>query len=98
MKPTKNKVFCLECGRPKMLFESEKKANNFIKFNSQEIISDTGRAPIRSYFCIACNGWHVTSKEKDKKFNYSFTEKVMGDYEKTIKKSNLNKEQVRWEN
>lgn len=85
MKPTKNKVFCHECGRPKILFESEKKANNFIKFNSQEIINDTGRAPIRSYFCIVCNGWHVTSKEYSNKFKYSTSEKIVNDYKKIIK-------------
>ena len=33
MKPTKCKVFCLDCGRSKMLFDTEKKAQTFIKFN-----------------------------------------------------------------
>ena len=36
MKP-KNRVFCYDCGRPKLLFETEKKALNFIKFNADEI-------------------------------------------------------------
>lgn len=30
MKP-KNRVMCPDCGRSKMLFETETKANNFIK-------------------------------------------------------------------
>ena len=62
MKPTKNRVYCKDSGRPKMLFETENKANTFIKFNSQEIETECGYSPSRSYFCIFCNGWHVTSK------------------------------------
>jgi len=61
MKPTKNRVYCKDCGRHKMLFETEKKAYVFIKFNSEEIESDSGYSPIRSYYCMFCNGWHVTS-------------------------------------
>jgi len=60
MKPTKNRFFCAECGRTKMVFETEKKAANFIKFNSAAIEEQTGYSPKRTYFCIACNGWHVT--------------------------------------
>lgn len=44
-----------------MLFETQKKADTFIKFNSEEIKEENGFCPTRSYFCIACNGWHVTS-------------------------------------
>ena len=33
-----------------MRFETEKKALNFIKFNSQEIEKETGKAPTRCYF------------------------------------------------
>ena len=62
MKPTKNKVFCIDCGRTKQLFESEKKANNFIKFNSEEILEQGEKTPVRSYYCLSCGGWHVTSK------------------------------------
>ena len=51
MKPTKNKVFCKDCGRTKMLFETEKKAENFIKFNKEEIEAESGYGPQRSY-CI----------------------------------------------
>jgi hypothetical protein len=65
MKPTKNKVFCKNCDRTKMLFETERKADNFIKFNSEEIHEETGYSPQRSYYCLFCGGWHVTSlKEK----------------------------------
>lgn len=61
MKPTKNRCYCSACKRTKMLFETQAKADNFIKFNSTEILEETGHAPIRSYYCIFCMGWHVTS-------------------------------------
>ena len=61
MKPTKNLVFCLSCQHRKMLFESQKKANRFIEFNGNAILEETGRAPVRSYYCRFCCGWHVTS-------------------------------------
>ena len=61
MKPTKNQIFCVACGRPKMLFETKAKADNFIKFNSSEMMEESGKAPIRSYYCEICGGYHVTS-------------------------------------
>lgn len=64
MKPTRNKVFCPDCERPKMLFETEQKAKNFIRFNSEEIQAESGYSPQRAYFCLFCNGWHVTSAKQ----------------------------------
>ena len=65
MKPTKNKVFCNNCNRTKMLFETEKKAKNFIKFNKEEIEAESGMVPERAYYCEFCGGWHTTHfKEK----------------------------------
>lgn len=61
MKPTKNKIFCNNCGRPKMLFKTEKKALNFIKFNHEEIAAESGYRPHRAYYCYFCDGWHTTS-------------------------------------
>ena len=61
MKPVKNRIFCMECQRAKILFESKSKAINFIKFNSDEIKNENGIAPKRAYFCKSCGGWHVTS-------------------------------------
>lgn len=61
MKPTNNRIYCLSCRRPKMLFESEAKANNFIKFNRADILKESHRAPVRSYYCNLCGGYHVTS-------------------------------------
>lgn len=102
MKPTKNRVFCNDCKRLKMLFETEKKANTFIKFNSEEIEDETGIRPGRSYFCILCNGWHVTSKEDNAHFmsrNTAILEKI--EYEKQkkaeISKRNAEREKIREE-
>jgi len=53
-------VYCRETRRQKILFESESKADNFIKFNADEIRESSGYAPVRSYYCISCGGWHVT--------------------------------------
>lgn len=64
MKPTKNRVYCPDCGRTKMLFEDEKKALNFIKFNAESMADEChGKVPTRAYFCMACAGWHLTSHE-----------------------------------
>ena len=63
MKPTKNRNFCIDCMRPKMLFASEKKAIRCIEMNGDEMYESSGRKPIRAYYCIACGGWHITSKE-----------------------------------
>ncbi len=60
MKPTKNRYFCMACSRPKMLFASKSKADNFMRFNSEAIYEETGIAPVRSYYCPMCLGWHVT--------------------------------------
>lgn len=61
MKPTKNRIYCYGCKKPKMLFPSKDKADNFMTFNSDVILEETGKAPVRSYFCEVCGGYHVTS-------------------------------------
>lgn len=58
----KMRVFCRAIRRSKILFETEKKAENFIKFNAAEIKNSSGVAPIRAYFCEVCGGWHVTHR------------------------------------
>jgi hypothetical protein len=78
MKPKKNKVFCRDCGRTKMLFETEKKANNFIAFNQEEIETESGYAPQRSYFCQFCGGWHTTSLKES--IGISKNEKLLENY------------------
>ena len=62
MKPTKSRVMCPDCGKQKMLFESEKKANTFLKFNEEEVNPD-GTREMRVYYCPACCGYHISSHE-----------------------------------
>jgi len=72
MKPKRNYVHCLASNKTKVLFESKSKADNFIKYNSQEILEENGKAPVRSYYCQVCVGYHVTSnpsKEAEVEFN-----------------------------
>lgn len=56
MKP-KRRVFCQQCHRLKMSFETRDKALRFIRYNGPEI-GDT----LRAYHCSACCAWHITSK------------------------------------
>ena len=64
MNPIRNSVYCTHCKGTKMLFPSEKKAMNFIRFNADEIMEETGKAPVRCYYCESCAGWHITSNSK----------------------------------
>ena len=48
-----------------MLFESQAKADNFILYNKEEIEEENGKAPVRSYYCRLCGGWHVTSSQSE---------------------------------
>ena len=54
-------MFCLACNKHKMLFETKSKADNFLKYNSERILDENGKAPVRSYYCCICRCWHVTS-------------------------------------
>lgn len=67
--PHRNKVYCSCCGKNKILFQDKSKADNFIKFNSESILAENGYAPIRSYYCSLCGGWHVTSLVEDQERN-----------------------------
>jgi len=61
IKPSKNHVYCYACKKRKMLFEEKSEADNFIKYNQGGILEENGKAPVRSYFCELCCGYHVTS-------------------------------------
>lgn len=79
MKPIKNRFFCIACSRPKMLFSTKSKADNFIRFNSEAIYEETGIAPVRSYYCPMCLGWHTThiaSECVGDKFNHRDNERM----------------------
>ncbi len=69
MKPKKNRVYCIACNKPKMVFESREKADNFLRFNYSEISEENETAPIRSYYCQECGAYHVTSKIKQRPKN-----------------------------
>ena len=61
IKPSKNLVYCYACRKQKMLFEKKAGADNFIKYNHDGILEESGKAPVRSYYCELCCGYHVTS-------------------------------------
>lgn len=82
MKPSKNRIFCKDSGRAKMLFETEKKANTFIKFNADDIEECSGYSPKRAYFCVFCNGYHVTSSEQEFFVKKTRTDKLIEGYHK----------------
>ena len=73
---------CFNCGRNKMLFDTEKKALNFIKFNADDIEDNSGKRPIRGYYCDSCCGWHVTSSPEATKHKTSRTKRVIDLYHK----------------
>lgn len=55
----------MSCQHSKMLFETKEKADRFISFNRDEILMETSKAPVRSYYCRLCCGWHVTSNPSE---------------------------------
>ena len=65
MSKPKNRIICPDCGKPKMVFESESKAKNFIKFNGDDI--EFGN-DMRPYYCPACCGWHISHKQYRKSY------------------------------
>ena len=77
MSKPKNRVICPDCGRAKMLFETESKANLFIKYNGEEICEDTSK--LRVYYCPSCCGYHISSKPVNPK-GYHHTEKLIKAY------------------
>ncbi len=88
MKPTKNHVFCNGCHRTKMLFPTLSKADNFIRFNREEILQERRKAPIRSYYCAFCGGYHVTSNPSQESAEYldQLDEQRMKEIEESAKR------------
>lgn len=82
MSKPKNRIFCYEANRQKIVFETEKKALMFIKYNGSDIEQERGYKPIRAYYCQCCDGWHVTSHEDRKVKGRSITDKVVEAYYK----------------
>lgn len=73
---------CPDCGRPKMLFETERKANDFIRWNGDEI--DTHGGQLRAYYCPSCCGWHISHYRYHESYGHR-TENLIGAYERTKK-------------
>ena len=63
MPKPKNRIMCPDCGKQKILFESESKANNFIKWNKDDIENGD---KLRVYYCSACCGWHISHQKYHK--------------------------------
>lgn len=63
-RPSKNLIHCPQCGRQKMLFQTEAEALRFIAYNGEDIRLESGFAPTRAYYCEACGGYHLTSQER----------------------------------
>ena len=74
----KNRVLCPDCGREKILFETEKKANLFIEYNWESLTDDKDK--LRIYYCPACCGYHISS-HKYKGDNRN-TERLINNYNK----------------
>lgn len=72
---------CPDCGRAKLLFETEKKAETFLKFNMDELNPD-GNRTMRVYYCPACCGWHISSHEYKGKNDH--TDKLIAAYHKDL--------------
>lgn len=81
MKPTINRFFCRDCGRVKILFQTEKEANRFLDYNANDIEEENGKRPVRSYYCSTCLGWHVTSLE-----NWNVNTRITSEQDEIIKK------------
>ena len=81
-KPKNNRVMCPECFKQKMLFETQKQADSFIKWNGEDI--DTHGGELRSYYCPACGGWHISSKPYKEAYAHN-TENLIRRYETSVK-------------
>lgn len=81
MKP-KNRIWCPDCNRPKMLFESERKANDFIKWNGDDLPKDGDK--LRAYYCPSCCGWHLSHRAHKSEYD-NRTDRLIGAYRNTFK-------------
>lgn len=72
---------CPDCGRAKMLFDTEKEANTFLKFNMHEVNPD-GTRTMRVYYCPACCGYHISSHEYKGKNDK--TDRLIAAYNKDV--------------
>ena len=83
MKPSKNRVMCPDCGRQKMLFETERKANDFIKWNGDDLYVPEG-CELRAYYCPSCCGYHISHHEHRESYDKR-TDNLLNAYNKVKK-------------
>ena len=72
MKPT-HRIMCPDCGKQKMLFETERKAQDFLRWNAGEI---AGGESLRPYYCKACCGWHLTHVRHREEYDSRMDERI----------------------
>ena len=71
MKPKNNSYWCPDCNKPKMRFDTEKKAQNFIKYNGTDILKEGQTVEqIRVYYCPPCCAYHITTKPYREAYKY----------------------------
>lgn len=58
----KNLLYCPGASRSKLHFDTWEAAKKHIDLNGPEILRESGKAPIRVYWCPDCCCFHVTSK------------------------------------
>lgn len=75
-----------------MVFETEKKASNFIKFNKDEVEKEN--TSLRAYYCEGCGEWHITS-HKYKKYYDTQLDSLMQAYEFSKKAKNMFRDRVK---
>ena len=80
MKPSK-RIMCPDCGRPKMLFETERKANGFIRWNGDELHVPEG-CELRAYYCPSCCGWHISHQRHRMSYDQQ-TDNLIGAFERS---------------
>lgn len=85
MKPNKqNIIICPDCGKPKLQFQTEQKALNFIKYNGQDIIKDGQTIEnLRTYYCPSCCAYHITSKPYKEYYRHN-TDRLIKAYKQDL--------------
>lgn len=75
----------------KMLFSTERKALDFIKYNGGEITDNP--EILRAYQCPACCGWHISSKPHRNSYDHH-TDNLIKAYKKNKTVFNLTLEEL----
>lgn len=64
-----------------------------MNFNKEDILEETGKAPVRSYFCEVCGGFHVTSNpssEEGERMNNAIHNKI-----RQIQEASINADEIK---